>query len=251
MLDENREGTYKPRYGLDGTSFGITSYKVTKQDTTRFADDFENPFAFKSMPHSKRLLAKGEAWKNDVTPRETKSDAKQYMANFARKFMDRVRSMIYYDDSPSTGTRDFATFFGWDNVQWLVLAIKNRTGHWVHPDDLFEKMVQIIAQDPSHSADMTNPDREDESDGPILRHVKRLTYDVLDQLSYEVAETNIQWDFYARNLNHPYGEEDGSSYERPIVVGKRDPEWAARMDFLLPEDDDEGRVDNSGVIDDV
>lgn len=222
MLNENR----RSKRSLGGNGFGMACYQVDVEGTRPRTSDFDNPSAFGGVVKSKRDLMEGKAFGFEFT----QQDLRDYMKTFNKQFYRRVQSMQDYDGSVEANSKEFAVFFSYQNVYYLVSQLKKRSGSYPDADDLFEKMLNMISQSYSTSSDVTSVDREDRSDARILRHNRSLNFRVLQELSFELRENSKLWDTYARNMNYRY-----DSFEQPILVTNKDDGYFVSGDFLLPE----------------
>ncbi|MDD5753166.1 MAG: hypothetical protein PHN45_00230 [Methylococcales bacterium] len=221
MLTQGR----RSRVLVGGNGFGMSAYQVPKNEK-HHTSDYDNPSAFGDVPIGRRNAMRERAYEWDIDEEATKD----YFRTFTKKFYGLVSGFTEYDGSIEMHSKEFATFFSYPNVSNLVRGLKRKTGYYVGAETLFEKMLYIVGQSYSHSADPSDPTREDTSDGRIQRFVRGLDKRVFDELSYELKVGNQLWNTYANNMNFRYDE-----FDNPILVTNKDDGFCVRSDFLLPE----------------
>ena len=151
-------------------------------------------------------------------------------------YWSKVKGMSTYECSASTATREFAVMFSLENASNIYHAVYDACGMPPDVDDTFDMMIQKFAANPSHSYDINNASRDDESPRLVVNHVLMLTNDVISSLVFIVREALKLHAAYRERRSAPKIVPDQPEY---VHKPKNDHGWEPRADFLMPDENDE------------
>lgn len=148
--------------------------------------------------------------------------------SFARAALEAMRNG--YNPLPTSGVREFGSFFSEQNYNYLYEEIKKRAGFPIDRNELFDVMLTAYSMILPRSDPTDILDRTRFTDDATSRYVNQLNQYVLEQTVEEVKQANKLWDFYAANRNGPSEfPEHLDTDTRTRLVGSM-----YAMDYFLP-----------------